>query len=437
MSATRVLVAQGPSQLIAALAAWEYLAARPGAGKEAWDDVLVLGGFCASGQAGQELDAVCRQVAKSWGFRRIVSTASQDSAFENGQLGFEAYIDSVVRQIGVTTVEQVYVCRNMQQLNEAVLFAWPRARKICYGDLGMIDLNGTSWCKPTRTSGYPQVDEVITHAPVEVTSGAFATFPLTCIPTACFLSALTKASAAIKGLDAFCRQLMPPAARKTVLVCLSNLTEGGSVNSLEQELLLYERCLEPYLEKGTFILLKGHPRETRNQSGLLAERLRSRNYDARSLAGMSAVPIDLFANTLHVDLLLTLLSHSGVLWRLRQPKTDIMMGVAPEVIKEFVRPEALAQFHLDESAALTYLLTLMATRWEFLPIRMETLRRALKVAPAMPVLLKGRAAMDGDCLADDPAADRFWHAALGLGGWPRPSSFLRWLRSWSGLRRSD
>src|ERR1035441_2157816 len=93
MSAARVLVAQGPSQLISALAVWEYLAAQPRAGTEAWDDVLVLGGFCAPGKAGQELDAVCRQVAKSWGFRRIVSTTSQDSAFENGQLGFEAYIE--------------------------------------------------------------------------------------------------------------------------------------------------------------------------------------------------------------------------------------------------------------------------------------------------------------------------------------------------------
>jgi hypothetical protein len=108
-----------------------------------------------------------------------------------------------------------------------------------------------------------------------------------------------------------------------------------------------------------------------------------------------------------------------------------MMGVAPEVIRKFVRPEALAQFHLDESVALTYLLTLMATRREFKPLRMRTLRRHLKLAPAPPIFLKGQAGADDGGPGADANGGQLYHAVVDLerplgarNGW----RWLRWMK---------
>ena len=206
-----------------------------------------------------------------------------DDAFDNGQLSFDAYKEAITRDIGLSQARETYVCRNMQSLNEAVLFAWPAARKVCYGDLGMIDLNGTLWSRPLTPRGYPQVDEIMTHAPVEVTPGVFDDFPVTRIPTRHLCHALSRASDALVGLEASCRQLVKDARARRVVACLSNLTESRTVDSLEKELLLYESCLESYATKDTTLLIKGHPRETQSQSKLLAGRLRSRGCDAPEL----------------------------------------------------------------------------------------------------------------------------------------------------------
>ena len=428
MSESRLLVAQGPCQLISALAVWEFLATQPAAAGKHWEDVLVLGGFCAQGKTAQELDAVCRQVAQSWGFQRIVSTMQHDAAFENGQLSFEAYQEAITREIGPAEVRELYVCRNMQFPNEAVLFAWAAARKVCYGDLGMIDLNSTQWCKPTTRRGYPQVDEIMTHAPVEVTPGIFDDFPLTRIPTRHLGNALSRAGGAIAGLEQACQQLLKDARPRRVVACLSNLTESRTVDSLEKELLLYESCLESYAAKDTTLLIKGHPRETQNQSKLLTDRLRSRGCDARSFTGLSAVPLDLFAGTLKVDLVVPLFSHSGVLWRLQQPDTDILMGVPRALMDKFFAEKVRASSRWGHSTAINYLLTLMATQQDFKPVRMETVRRYANLVPAPPILLPGRAKTKEDWLEADPTAARFYHAVVDSEPQSGANPLLKWAR---------
>jgi hypothetical protein len=221
----------------------------------------------------------------------------------------------------------------------------------------MIDLNSTQWCKPTTRRGYPPVDEIITHAPVEVTPGIFDDYPLTRIPARYLCNALSRASSAIAGLEASCHQLLKDARARTVVACLSNLTESRTVDSLEKELLLYESCLESYATKDTTLLIKGHPRETQSQSRLLTERLRSRGCDARSFTGLSAVPLDLFASALKVDLVVPLFSHSGVLWRLQQPDTDILMGVPRPLMDRFFAEKVRASSRWDHATAITYLQT--------------------------------------------------------------------------------
>ena len=200
------------------------------------------------------------------------------------------------------------------------------------------------------------------------------------------------------------------------------------MDSLEKELLLYESCLESYATKDTTLLIKGHPRETQSQSRLLTERLRSRGCDARSFTGLSAVPLDLFASALKVDLVVPLFSHSGVLWRLQQPDTDILMGVPRPLMDRFFAEKVRASSRWDHATAITYLLTLMATQQDFKPVRMKTVGRHSNLVPAPPILLPGRAKQKAGWLEADPVAARFYHAVVDSEAQSEANPLLKWAR---------
>jgi hypothetical protein len=400
---TRILVAQGPSQLISALAVWHYLAAEP---QVPCDDILVLGNFCVPDKIARELERCCREVARSWPFRKIIPTRLWDAALDSGKINFDTYTRRLVAEAGSADV--VFVCRNMQALNEAALYAWPDAKKVCYGDWGMIDLNGAPWSKPMKSSGYPQVDCIMTHAPVERNPGLFDHIPLTLVPLEFFLKAWNNASAAVWGIDALSRELSKNCGEKKILVCPTNFTESGNVCSVEEELQFHEACLAPYRQTSCTVFIKGHPRETMNQSARLTARLQSKGHDARCFPAYNTMPVDLFARCLKVDLMLSLFSYSGVVWRLVQPETDILFGVSQELVQKFVRPEATAMFHYDDVMGLYFLLAIMATRREYRPLRMQTLRPILREAPRAPIFLSGHRAG----AAMDPAAMAFYELAM-------------------------
>jgi hypothetical protein len=226
------------------------------------------------------------------------------------------------------------------------------------------------------------------------------------------MKAWNKASTAVWGIDALSRELSKDCGRKKILICPTNFTEGGNVHSVEEELQFHEACLAPHLDKSCTIFIKGHPRETMSQAARLTARLSSKGHDARCFPAFNTLPVDLFARCLRIDLLMSLYSHSGVVWPLLQPETDVLYGVSPDLVRKFIRPEAVQMFRYEEITALYYLLGIMASRREYTPVRMQSVRKSLGLVPKAPILLPGRPSEAQASPRLDPAAEKFYKMAL-------------------------
>jgi hypothetical protein len=144
MSRTRFLVAKGPTQLLAGLTVWAWEEAITLRAEGEVESIILLGDFFA-GPTTTRLDSVCRHMAPPNQGWQVISTHEMDARFYEGAISFERYLDQLREAVRRPWVDEALVCRNMQLLNEAVLYAFPGARKVWYGDgLGVIDLNGTS-----------------------------------------------------------------------------------------------------------------------------------------------------------------------------------------------------------------------------------------------------------------------------------------------------
>lgn len=436
MRKIRVLVAQGPAQLTFCLATWDYLAGQPGpGGAGSTVDILVLGGFGAGQEVAAGMDQTCRQIASIWTFDRIVSTTELDSRLGTGLLSFQDYLNGVVNLIGPDPVAEVYVCRNMQPLNEAVLWAFPQARKVCYGDLGYIDLDGASWCQPLLPEGYPAVDEIQCVGPQEMTPGLFDRLPVTNIPSIHLTKILRRASTATPQLTALCQELGAVDASHRILVCLSNLIESGTVNSVEDEIEFYCDCLRPHLTPGAMVIIKGHPRETFRQSHRLVERLHEQGVKVCSLSTLSVVPVDFMACHLRIDLFISLVSCSAVWWRLLQPESSLLIGVPLPLLRRYFSPAALENLSWELVAPHICLQAWMATQGNFQPLRFSAIEMCRELAPASPVFLPGvgPAEESSPAIPADPVLMRF-HAAVLARSRPTPVGFrhrlLQSINSW-------
>jgi hypothetical protein len=384
----RVLVAQGPTQLIAALTVWEHQAnARVGP----CEDTLLLGDFHADEAGIRRIETVSRQIAGVWDFAHIASTHESDALFYDGHLSLEDYSARIAESIGTTHVDEVYVCRNMQLLNETVLNLFEGARKVCYGDgFGYIDLNGTEWCKPLHPNGYVPVDEIACLMPFEYSEGVWENLPLTIVAPGHFTTLMQRIALLADSVQESASQIGRTARDRLVLISTCHLLQNGLVASVEDEISLYIECALPFLDRDTTVVVKGHPREKAGQARMLAEWLRALGHDARDLADLKAMPLECYATMLRVAHFLPLFSSAAPGWRLLQPETTLQIGVPDSAIDRYMLPAVRGGwFHVESIAPTSFALAAMATVGRFRPISLRAVNESLALAPPAPIRLEG------------------------------------------------
>jgi hypothetical protein len=129
-------------------------------------------------------------------------------------------------------------------------------------------------------------------------------------------------------------------ARNSVFVCLANLTEARLVTSIDEEVEFYVSCVRPLVDQERTIIIKGHPRQQLQQAERLASRLQSIGYQAHCALNGHLAPVEFLAPILPVSLVISLLSNSGLTWRLLRPETSILWGVQPELIDRYFARDA-------------------------------------------------------------------------------------------------
>ena len=389
MSRTRLLVAQGPTQLLAGLTVWAWEDAITPRAEGEMESIILLGDFFA----GRPPHAWTR-FAGTWLRRTKAGKSSRHTrwmrGFMSGAISFEQYLDQLREAVRRPWVDEVFVCRNMQLLNEAVLYAFPGARKVCYGDgLGVIDLNGTSFCQPLRQGGYVPVDEIACVMPVEATPGIFSRVPVKTVPLEYFRQTVLAASQRIGAMNGLGLSGGHGRVEDCLLVCLSNLTESGLTERRERELEFYLECLKPFLQREQTVLVKGHPRETLGQSDEVASMIRELGFDSRSLGTANVVPTECLAATLPVSCLVSLISNVPTTWRLLNPRTTLIVGVEPELVGRYLSAAGRKMFSLDLNDSMIFLLTSQATRGAFTPVCLSAIEEHSALAPRAPIRMDG------------------------------------------------
>ena len=366
---TRVISAQGPTQLINILAILSYQVDSETV--EVWQDHLVLGGFCTetSSETTKIMIESCIKISKYWNFESVKYLSDRDLS----DASFSEAVERVKQKLCLKNVNSVYVCRDWQLFNEILLETYKNSRKICYGDgFGMLSLNGNDnkWQPtPCNPEGYRKIDSAYLFVPSCYDDTSFDLVgDIVQPPIDYLISTINNISLNIPEIEIYAKLLNNNLNKKLTLVTTSNLTESCSIknkfnfspislkyllvrilrrlllalnrrfslfqiNTLERtinflsqemkrisdvqksrlEVSMYVEQINRYTDNNETIIVKPHPRETLAQSLQLVDRLSKEGYEAIVIDRyLSCFSIELFFHYLKFSKVISLGSSSSL-----------------------------------------------------------------------------------------------------------------------------
>jgi len=350
----RVVSAQGPAQLLNVLGILKYQLRNEA--NQYWEDHLVLGGFYIQGSDENlaRMKEACINISKSWNFKSVKYLSDNDLSINSS---FFETVESVRQKLNIGFFERIYVCRNWQPFNEILLECCPSAVKICYGDgFGLLDIRGGIDHRPSiNPRGSWKLNQAYLFVPVEIESKCFALVDDIIQPPIDYLiNIINDIASNITELKTYTKFLTNNSDKKLILVTTSNLTESSTIkpglgwllrlvsaanrrllllkihtlekplNFLQQransishlakrEALMYFNQVIRYSSRNDFIIIKPHPRETLNQSGMLCHLLSQRGYEAAVIdKNFSHVPVEFFFNHLSFSKVISCSSSSSL-----------------------------------------------------------------------------------------------------------------------------
>jgi len=285
----RLVVAQGPIQLVQAIAVLRTLSqSSPSEG----GDALLFGGFGVEGADKEAMLSVCRRIASTWNFSRIEDAPADRMGCSPAEWAHETAL--LAERFAKERPGQILVCRNSHFVNEVALGAFPNAERIAYGDsLGVADT------LPAGTpSRFNPAGILGTHANYAVfpslrQSGAWNDSPPRLIATSVLADLLAECAALLPELDAIAARLDAELGQNPTLALTSYLTEAHQLPDPANEIAaLAETILQSTLV-GERIAVKGHPRERHGQSQRVAQILSQAGRKVVLLDEFRQIPIEL------------------------------------------------------------------------------------------------------------------------------------------------
>lgn len=346
MPITRLICVQGPSQLLDVMSILLY---QQELKKQNYNDVLIIGGLCMSGDQ-KSLNAtidITKLIASHWEFSSIHNISNLESRLsyffkiakrfgKHSSLALLKRISRLIKNtISLEEVDQVYVCRNWQDFNEIILFTYSKARKICYGDLGHLDINDEQKRKGLiNPLGFISIDQSYLVFPPESTQEKFSKHKVEVVSfdyKKKLIFNISKSSAFIE-LSKFCQEKLDG----SILITLSNGTEAGIHNSVLEEVQLYLSIVLLNSGTGDIIWIKPHPRQTLNQAQVLCDQLKKSGRQAFCLDDFDRYPLELFIPHISSTKIICLYSYSGIISALLGYK-KLVIGLDNRLVSLFVK----------------------------------------------------------------------------------------------------
>jgi hypothetical protein len=346
MSITRLICVQGPSQLLDVMS---ILLFQQREQKENYIDILIIGGLCMSGdlKSSKAMVDITKLIASHWQFNAIYDIYNFES-----RLG---YILKIVRHLGksfsllflnlmkktikkitnLDNVDQIYVCRNWQSFNEILLFTYANAEKICYGDIGHLDINDEQKRNGLiNPNGFIEINKSYLIFPPKFTKEKFENHIISMVSSDYkrkLINDISK-SIAFTDLSKFCLEKL----NESILITLSNGTEAGIYKSVFEEVQLYLSVVLSQSNLGDIIWIKPHPRQTLSQSQILCDLINKNGRKAYCIDKFARYPLELFIPHLSSTKIISLYSYSGVISALLGYK-KIVIGLDEKLINLFVK----------------------------------------------------------------------------------------------------
>jgi hypothetical protein len=367
MTTDSLAVVQGPTQALAVISLLQGTSEPNSTNhrQQANSVHFLIGDLCAGDQNAQLLETT-RQILAACGFNTVIETTADDLLFYSGRISFANYCERLHRKLKSNRYKKVYVCRRMALLNEAVLEVCEHSKKLCYGDsFGGLDNGIPSWCAPINSKGFRKIDECHAVAPFEENFNGSLGCEIIAQGKDALKSTLSRAMSHFDQNFHRLKQYLP----KDSGVCLlttANLTESQATRDLDCEIQYYLECLgsgEP-LNPHLVYLVKGHPRQTKQQSKILAEELRQQGLNADSDCWDTSLPTEMLLSSLRPVSIIPFLSSTGYCGRLLDPLIEVRYDKSPgSVLKKYIVPKT-SNWHLlpEKLQALTMLSSYPWTR---------------------------------------------------------------------------
>ena len=324
----RLVVVQGPSQAISAISVLRSVDSQKSNSKlllKKKQTIFLVGCLCAA-KNNLKLCNATRQTIRALNYDNIICTNDLDKQYETKRIQFEDYVNLINKRLNKKYFSEVFVARRMAYINEAALRCSFSAKKICYGDgFGCFDNGFPNWAKPQPGNSFSDIDECRASIAFEENINGSLNKKIT-LQSAGYLKKCIGQSSK-KYLFNKKPFLKNSRQKNNIfgLITTSNLLESGLVNKLSDEIELYLKNilhLIPANSKQAY-LVKGHPRETNNQSKILAAELKKYGINCYACDKNSSIPGEIVISLFKPQEVIPLLSTVGYVSRLINPQIQI------------------------------------------------------------------------------------------------------------------
>lgn len=363
----RVVVAQGPQQLLVATAALRHLRAVEGAVRAR--DIVLIGSFYSARGPSARMRAACREVAAAAGYAEVIDAEDLEAALRADKASFDRLAARLRERFAADTVDTIFLTRNGQALNElALAAAGDEARRICYGDgMGLVALD-RSYGEPVyNPRGYLPISEAWLTSPAEAEPGRFDRFNVVTVPAGSYPQLLQELCRDIPALRALKASLLATTKSAPItLATTGTLTESQHTADVAAESDLFFTSGAPFIRGGEMLLIKPHPRATRGQAELLAARFAG--LGARTLVHGAGDewPVEMLGTILGIERVLGFGSSSSIMLAY-QCRCPVQLGYDREAMQRLVRPPSILR--LTRSFKLIKRQVRQAFTGRFSPIR--------------------------------------------------------------------
>lgn len=367
----RLITTLAPAQLINAIAVLQYRADQGEESPDDYDDILLVGGLPPNNPGNPAIVDACFAVGNAWNFVQKIDMLALEAEFYAGNCDFQTCVKQLRQHLNIDAFDSIYSIRNWQLFHEVFLSAYPNAEKIVYGDgYGLLDINSYEVLQPYNSDGYIQMDVAYLPQPgIEAIAGAFQSLPIHFVPFDYFERAIREVANQLPDIQTFCEEVMGLGDRPPSLILGSYVSETPYGKGIQAEISFNLSCILPYLASDDVLLVKGHPRETQQQSKLLVETLEQYGYRAKRIPDTyRTYPIEVFLPFLTLERALTFASSSCIAIAAIQ-QCELVVSFGTQLVSQYIKKDQRKKLLMNGHALAV--MAQRAMKQDFQPVTYE------------------------------------------------------------------